>query len=192
MNNDPNRTLKIVLITIASVFGGLLAIIGLGILMIVMLFRGGVNALHEYNERQDEEARAKTFTTYYEDGEIVSAAYFYHDTDSNEVVWVDIPEDRIEDLVTDLDSLNIDRVSGMKDYFYGWKDGIKLTYESGNSIQFDGEQIRYYRAGSSDFAQQIYMYFEEGDEAFWEIVSEYTVDGRELHNPFWTRPVEDT
>ena len=53
MNNDPNRTLKIVLITIASVFGGLLAIIGLGILMIVMLFRGGVNALHEYNESQD-------------------------------------------------------------------------------------------------------------------------------------------
>lgn len=151
MNNDPNRTLKIVLITIASVFGGLLAIIGLGILMIVMLFRGGVNALHEYNERQDEEARAKTFTTYYEDGEIVSAAYFYHDTDSNEVVWVDIPEDRVEDLVTDLDSLNIDRVGGMKDYFYGWKDGIKpcrppwsarfspsvrrpLAFKSGNSL----------------------------------------------------------
>ena len=38
------------------------------------------------------------------DGEIVSAAYFYHDKDSNEVVWVDIPEDRVEDLVTDLDS----------------------------------------------------------------------------------------
>ena len=121
MNNDPNRTLKIVLITIASVFGGLLAIIGLGILMIVMLFRGGVNALHEYNEWQDEEARAKTFTTYYEDGEIVSARYFYTESGSDGWVWVDIPEDSVDDLVEELDELSIRKVGGMKDYFYGWQ-----------------------------------------------------------------------
>ena len=190
MNNDSKKTLKIVLISVASVIAGLLLIRALIPVVVVMLLRGGDHVIHEFVENRDEAAAEKTLSTYYEDGEIVSARYFYDE--DGERVWVDIPEDKVDEFVEELDTLTINHVGGMKNYFYGWRNGIELTYESGRFIRFDGEMIRYYYTGSEDSYTNIYMYFEEGDEAFWDILSEYTVDGRELHNLLWTPPVEDT
>lgn len=189
MNNDSKKALKIVLIVIGSIIGGLFLIGALAPIIVILLIKGGDHALHEYVENRDEAAAQKTMTTYYEEGEIVSARYFYKE--DGERVWVDIPEDQVDDLVDELDTLTIRHVGGMKDYFYGWVNGIELTYESGNYIQFDGEQIRYFHAGSSERDYQIYMYFEEGYEPFWDILSEYTEDGRVFHSPFYQPDPED-
>ena len=177
-NNKSNNTLKIVLIVIGSVVGAIIAFVCVAIFLVGMLIRGGANAISEHNQREDEEARSKTFTTYYDESEVVSARYFYTEKGQKEWVWVEIPEDRVEDLVDDLDSLQISKVGGMKDYFYGWQNGIEITYENGNRVRFDGERIEYYIGDSTECRSSIFMYFEEGKEAFWEILSDYTVDGR--------------
>ncbi len=182
-NNNSNKALKIVLIVLGSIFGAIALLIGGVILLGYLLIRGGSHALSEYVDNRNEEARAKTFTTYYDESEVVSASYFYHE--DGEVIWTDIPENKVAELAEDLDSLHISRVGGMKDYYYGGRAGIKLVYENGNSILFDGERIHYYLSGNSEEKDSIYMYFEEDFEGFWDILNKYTEEGVELHSPFY-------
>ena len=72
-NNKSNNTLKIVLIVIGSVVGAIIAFVCVAIFLVGMLIRGGANAISEHNQREDEEARSKTFTTYKEQREVQSA-----------------------------------------------------------------------------------------------------------------------
>ncbi len=48
MNNDSKKTLKIVLISVASVIAGMLLIRALIPVVVVMLIRGGDHVIHEF------------------------------------------------------------------------------------------------------------------------------------------------
>ena len=133
--------------------------IGLGTMLI-----GGIAS---YEKDQIQNVDGKKLTNYYYDSQIVSAQYFHREDGS--LVYEDIPNDQLEDLVDAMDSLTIVQTSGFHtDYFYGMQRGVQCTLADGTYFTFDGEQLKYYKADGNYSSR--FLYF---DRPFEEVLDEF-------------------
>ncbi len=189
--NNNKKVVKTVLIVLVSVFAGFILLIGIGILLLVGGAKWFISSIPEYMEQRNEAASQKTFSTYYDDSAVVSARFFERDWAGSGYVYTDVPEEVLEDLVKDLDSLHIVKVGGMHDYYYGYVSGVELIYENGRRISFDGERISYYPDMGDEEKASIFMYFEEGREGFFDILTKYSGPSDPLIRPVYEHPVSE-
>ena len=117
---------------------------------------------------EQSNAEEKKLTNYYYDSPIVSARYFHRE--EGELVYDDIPEDQIKDLVKTLDSLTIVDTKWLHaDYYYGMQRGVECTLEDGTYFIFDGESLEYYAANGERVSSRfIYL-----DKPFDEVMDEF-------------------
>ena len=133
--------------------------IGLGAFFVGSLVSHEQDVIHNVDE--------KKLTNYYYDSPIVSARSFHRE--GTALVYKDIPEDQIEDLIETLDSLTIEHTSGIhNDYFYGMQQGIECTLEDGTYFTFDGEKLEYHTADGSIKGRFLYL-----DKPFEEVMKDY-------------------
>ena len=189
--NNNKKTVKTVLIVLVSVFAGFILLIGIGILLLFGAAKWLISSTSEYVEERNEAASQKTFSTYYDDSAVVSARFFERDRAGGGYVYTEVPEEVLEDLVEDLDSLHIVKVGGMHDYYYGYISGVELIYENGRHISFDGERITYFPDMGDEEIASIFMYFEEGREGFFDILTKYSGPPDPLAPPVYEHPVSE-
>lgn len=161
-----------------SITALIISVIWMSILSVLIVLTGSVIGLTDMvvkdvvtsEQNESNNVKGKKLTNYYYDSPIVSARYFHREEDG--LVYEDIPEDQIEDLVKIMDSLDIVKTSGWHtDYFYGMQKGVECTLEDGTYFVFDGERLEYFRASGNSYRRFLYFDrpFEEAMDDFFAL-----------------------
>ncbi|MBO4901535.1 MAG: hypothetical protein J5518_01895 [Lachnospiraceae bacterium] len=154
-----------------SIAALIISIIWQGILFIIIVVIGSgtllVRSLASHERDEINNVDGKKLTNYYYDSPIVSARFFHREETG--LVYQDIPEDRIEDLIKTLDSLTIEHTSGIhNDYFYGMQKGIECTLEDGTFFTFDGEKLEYHEKDGDIKSRFLHL-----DKSFEEVMKDF-------------------
>ena len=122
--NKSGKGFGIVGIILPCVYAVIALIIGLFVGLVISAF-----TMHKTD---------KKIPTFYSDSEIVSVRYYYMGADGYRVE--DLDEDRLDDFVDDLDSMEI-QTGGMLNYYWGGRFGIEMELEDGTYMTYDGTKL---------------------------------------------------
>ena len=150
---------------IISVVSVIIVVIGLSVGLGSMI----VEDFKTYEQNEMNNVEGKKLTDYYYDSPIVSARYFHRE--DGVLVYDDIPEDQIDDLIDTLNALTIEQTRGLHvDYYYGMQRGVECTLEDGTYFTFDGERLEYYSGDEIPTGRFLYLDrpFDEAMEEFFE------------------------
>lgn len=154
-----------------GIAGIVLSSIYVVIVLIIALIVGSFIAF--FGRRETD----KKIPTFYSDSDIVAVRYYYRYAGENRVEELD--EDRLDEFVDDLDSMELE-VGGMMDYYWGGTFGIEMELEDGTYMTYDGtrlEQLQRSRL-DEDFSSDDKIYGNSDyvrvmNEDFWEVMEEY-------------------
>ena len=119
----------------------------------------------------------KKLPTFYSDSEIVAVRYF--NWDSGDYTFEELDEDRLDEFIDDLNSMELE-TGGMMGYYGGSDCGIEMELEDGTYLTYDGKHLalRNIRVDDTDSASSGYTHIEL--EAvyvtncdFWEVMGDY-------------------
>ena len=120
----------------------------------------------------------KKLPTFYTDGEIVAVRYYYHEDGDYRVEELD--EDRIDELVDDLNSMELETGTIFMDYYWGGQFGIEMEYEDGTYVTYDGTRLEVLTRSrlnedftSADVLTGKSYYVNVVNEDFWEAMEDY-------------------
>jgi hypothetical protein len=114
----------------------------------------------------------------YSDSEIVSVRYFYEDKDGYR--FENLDEDRLEEFVDELDSMELE-AGGIMQSYYWWRGdfGIEMAMEDGTYQMYDGSWLELRRSelvdeySKDDVINQKCNYVYVLNCDFWEVMKEY-------------------
>ena len=120
----------------------------------------------------------KTIPTYYSDSEIVAVRYYHRDSEGGYRIE-ELDEDRLDEFVDDLNSMEI-HTGGMMDYYWGGSFGVEMELEDGTYLTYDGTRLELYRRSrlDDDFSYDDRIrnkseYIQVLNYDFWEVAEEY-------------------
>jgi len=142
------------------------------IVLIVVLLGAALLSLFTKHETD------KRIPTFYTDSEIVAVRYYYGDSiDGYRVEELD--EDRIDEFVDDLNSMDL-VVGGAMDYYWDGHFGIEMELDNGTFMTYDGTRLETLRVSrvDEDFtvddelkSKSDFVFVTNYD--FWEVMNDY-------------------
>ena len=121
-------------------------------------------------------SKPKKLTTYFSDSEVVSVRYYYM-TDEGNYRFEELDEDKIDDFVEELDSIEFSTKSFHTDYFWGGQLGIEMELEDGTYLTCDGTKLMLSGAsvdsGRSSDEKIRSTYIDVKNGSYWDYVMDY-------------------
>ena len=117
----------------------------------------------------------KKIPTYYSDSEIVAVRYYHRDSEGGYRIE-ELDEDRLDEFVDDLNSMEI-HTGGMMDYYWAGSFGVEMELEDGTYLRYDGTKLEHSKAsfvdgpGNSDLIKDEFIEVSNAD--FWGDMEKY-------------------
>lgn len=110
--------------------------------------------------------------TMFTDSEIVSVRYYYYESEGYR--FEELDEDRLDEFVDELNSMEID-TGGARDYFWGGSFGVEMALEDGTYLTYDGTMLelvdRPIDDPESDDIKHKFVYVTNCE--FWDVMKDY-------------------
>ena len=123
-----------------------------------------------------EPSKPKKLTTYYSGSAVVSVRY-YHLTDEGDYRFEELAEDKIDDFVEEIDSIEFSTKSFHTDYFWGGTCGVEMELEDGTYLTCDGTKLMLSGAsvdsGKSNEEKIRSTYIDVKNGSYWDYVIDY-------------------